>query len=67
MLKSTIAAVVLVMGASVIGQAQANTERGFPNKGTPYAISHDHAKQADTRTKHEWSEVRPGQSLRGQR
>lgn len=35
----------------LFGQATANTVWVFPYKGTPYAVPHDHGKQANTSLK----------------
>jgi hypothetical protein len=50
MLKPFVGALALsaVAMANVVGQAEANSVWAFPFKGTPYAVPHDHTKQANT-------------------
>ncbi|KAB2943553.1 MAG: hypothetical protein K8F92_08730 [Hyphomicrobium sp.] len=42
------AALAAVAMAGAVNQATANTVWVYPYKGTPYAVPHDHGKQADT-------------------
>lgn len=50
MFKPLVGALVLgtVAMSGAVGQAEANTVWVFPYKGAPYAVPHDHTKQANT-------------------
>lgn len=60
MLKPLVGALALaaVAMSSGIGQAEANTVWVFPYKGAPYAVPHDHSKQANTPLKAQKKAIR---------